>query len=58
MALLGKASWRWFPAAAPANAYSLGAEARVHVTEAATLALELRRGPLGDEALLWTQLFR
>jgi hypothetical protein len=58
VALLGKASWRWFPEAAPANAYALGAEARVHVLPALTLALELRRGPLGDEALLWSQIFR
>jgi hypothetical protein len=57
LALLGTASWRWFPASSPANAYSLAAEARLHLGPA-SLALELRRSPLGDEALLWTQLFR
>jgi hypothetical protein len=57
VAFLAKGSWRWFPEAAPANAYALGAEARLHLGSV-SLALELRRGPLGDEALLWTQLFR
>jgi hypothetical protein len=56
--LLGRAGWRWFPAASPANTWSLGAEGRWHVSRAVTLALELRRTPIGDDALLWTQIFR
>jgi hypothetical protein len=57
-ALLATARWRWLPWAAPKDTFALGAEARLHLAPAASLALEWRRTPLGDEALLWTQLFR
>jgi hypothetical protein len=56
-ALLATAGWRWFPAASPANAYALGLEGRIHLGQA-SLAAELRRTPVGDEAILWTQVFR
>jgi hypothetical protein len=56
-ALLGRATWRWSPDARPASAYGFGLEGRVHLGEA-SLAVELRRTPVGDEAIVWTQVFR
>jgi hypothetical protein len=56
-ALLGTASWRWYPEAATRDGFALGAEARVHFARA-SLAFEVKRAPRGTEALVWTQLFR
>jgi hypothetical protein len=54
-ALLGTATWRYLPLAAPATSYDLGVEGRVHFG-AVSLAARLRKAPLAQEAslvLLW-----
>jgi hypothetical protein len=50
-ALLGTASWRWLPAAAPQTTFALGVEGRLHLG-AVSLGAALRRTPVATEGEL------
>ncbi len=50
-ALLGTATWRWLPDAAPDTTFQLGATGRVHLGRV-SLACDVRRSPLATEAML------
>jgi hypothetical protein len=44
-ALLAEARWRWLPEASPRETWRLSAQARLHLTQDLSLALEARRAP-------------
>jgi hypothetical protein len=50
LSLLGTAGWRWIPLAAPGEAWSLGAQARLHLGSRLSVALEARRAPADADA--------
>jgi hypothetical protein len=56
VALLGTASWRWFPFATPRTSFQLGATARLHLGPV-SLAAEWRRTPIAHEGVLSLQVF-
>ena len=55
-ALLANASWRWLPSAAPAATYAWSVQGRAHL-RSGSIALEWRRAPLANEALVWWRAF-
>ena len=52
IALLASAGWRWLPAAAPHDTWSLGADLRLNAWRDLSLAVQARRTPQDGEVVL------